>query len=147
MSISRIAMLPLVLFGAVTAYGDVVTLVTSPASLSPDDSVNWAQLGLDQTGIVNNFVATSPGGISVTGQFGHGAPNNTGQVAVVCPAGGCSWTTSGTGMNAGDSTVWTLNPNFTPGTAPLTLSFASPVFGAGAWLQADETSPLGIYTA
>jgi len=139
-------MLPLVLAGAGTLYGDIVSLVTSPASLSPNDFVNWSQLGPDQTSIANNFTATSQSGISVTGQFG-GVTNNTGQVAVACPANSCSWTTSGSGMNAGDSTVWTLNPNFTPGTAPLTVSFSKPVSSAGAWLQADETSPLGIYTA
>jgi hypothetical protein len=75
---------------------------------------------------------------------------STGQVATVCPVGTgtCSWNTSGTGMNGGDTTVWTINPSVNPGNdGPLTLGLGNAVFGGGAWLQANETDVFDVFTA
>ena len=75
---------------------------------------------------------------------------STGQVAAVCPVGigTCSWNTSGTGMNAGDFTIWTINPSANPSNdGPLTLHLGTGVNGAGAWLQADETDVFDVFTA
>jgi len=121
-----------------------VSLVTIPSALGSNDSVAWSQLGADQTTISNNFSATSVNGQAITGSFA----TSTGQVAVVCPASpSCSWTTSGTGMSAGDRLIWTVNPNANPGNdGPLTVQFPS-AFGAGAWIQADETDVIGSFTA
>jgi len=127
---------------AVPAYSSPV-LVTLPSSLGANDSVNWSQLGADQATIPNSFSATSTGGRAVTGNFG----TSTGQVAVVCPAAACSWTTSGTGISAGDSLIWTVNPSANPGNdGPLTLRIPS-ILGVGAWIQANETDVIGSFTA
>ena len=149
-----------ILLTAFSAQGGIITPVSDPVALGADDSVNWAQLGGDQSTIPNTFIALSGDENVVTGSFavtildpGSGNPSeplSTGQVAVICPAAAptCSWTTSGTGMNAGDSTIWTDNPSGSPGPDdPLTLALSDPVYGAGAWLQDDETSPLGEYIA
>jgi len=121
-----------------------ISLVTLPSALAANDSVSWSQLGADQATILNSFSATSVNGQSITGTFA----TSTGQVAVVCPASpSCSWTTSGTGMSGGDSLIWTINPNANPGNdGPLTLNFPA-AFGAGAWIQADETDVIGSFTA
>ncbi len=117
-----------------------ITYVGSQAGLGANDSANWSQLGGDQTAL-SGFSATSASLIGITGSFSTG----NGLVAVVCPASpNCSWTTSGTGMNGGDSALWAFDNSTGLGTGPLTLTFATGVVGAGAWLQADTT---GTYTA
>lgn len=125
------------------AYGSI-SLITVPSLLGANDTAVWSQLGADQATIPHSFAATSAGGLAITGTFA----TSTGQVAVTCPATPtCSWTTSGTGIAAGDSLIWTIDPNANPGNdGPLTLAFPS-VFGAGAWIQADEASPVGAFTA
>jgi hypothetical protein len=78
--------------------------------------------------------------VTVNGTFAGGAGS---VIAVTCPANpSCSWVTSGTGINAGDSLIWTSNAG-SGGNAPLTLAFSA-VYGAGFWLQADAT---GTYVA
>jgi hypothetical protein len=106
---------------------------------------NWSQLGVDQTVVSNNFTASASLGPTVTGSFAT-SPND-GLVAVVCPpvSGSCSWTPSGTGFSANDSLLWAFdNSGGGSGTGSITLSFGSPVVGAGAWVEADT---LGSYTA
>ena len=113
-------------------------LVTNPGALGANDSVNWAQKGLDGTSLGASFTATSIGGVTVGASLT--GPNST--ISVVCPAISCSWDSGGGGgFNAGDSLIWTANgtpnPDGSPGAnGPLTLSF-SPVLGAGLFIQAD----------
>jgi hypothetical protein len=128
----------------VRAYG-TISLVTMESGLLANDSVTWSQLGADQATIPNSFHAISVKGEAITGSFA----TSTGQVAVACPASpSCSWTTSGTGISAADSLIWTINPNANPGNdGPLTLGLAPPIFSAGAWIQADETDVIGAFTA
>ncbi len=139
----RSGVLLLACLGGIRVYGSI-SLVTLPSALGSNDSVTWSQLGSDQATIPTNFSATSVHSQAITGSFA----TDTGQVAVVCPASpSCSWTTSGVGMSGGDSLIWTIDPNANPGNdGPLTLRFPS-AFGAGAWIQADETDVIGSFTA
>jgi len=117
--------------------------VTTPAGLSLNDSFSWGQLGADGTSITDNFSATSAGSKTLTGSFGT-SPND-GLDAVVCPpnSGTCSWTTSGSGINANDALIWAFDASSSTGTAPVTFTFGTSLFGAGAWIQADTS---GSYT-
>jgi len=131
---------------AASLHGDVITQITSPGGLASNDSVNWSQLGADQTTIPNTFSAVSVLGNAISGSFA----TSTGQVATVCPVGTgtCSWNTSGTGINAGDTAIWTINPSANPSNdGPLTLAFGTGVLGGGAWLQANETDIFAVFTA
>lgn len=114
-------------------YGGA-SLVTSVGALGPNDSVNWSQLGGDQTVIPQDFAATSVGLLPVAGHLGKG----TGLVSVVCPAApSCSWAAQPSGFASGESLIWT---NFN---GPLSLSFAA-LTGAGAYIQEDTP---GTFTA
>src|SRR5579863_6704081 len=124
-----------------------LSFVGTPAGLGSNDSTNWAQLGGDTTVLTGPFSATSALAVGVTGNFS--AADNTGLVADVCPAAPtCSWTTSGAGMNAGDSDIWAFDNNAAggagAGTGPIDLSFSKSLLGAGAWLEGDTS---GTYTA
>jgi len=127
-----------------------LTFVSTPAALGSNDSTGWAQLGGDETALASGFTATSAGAIGVTGTFqGAGAE---GLVAMVCPASpSCSWTTSGTGMNAGDSDIWSFDNATGLGTGPLQLVFGTALLGAGAWIEGDTngayTAQLAVYNA
>jgi hypothetical protein len=125
----------------VPAFATII-FVTTQAGLSPNDSFTWGQLGGDQTTIPNNFSAVSVNSLHLTGAFGT-SPND-GVVADACPASpSCSWTTSGSGINAGDSLIWAFDNTANNGTGPVTFTFGSSIFGAGAWIQADTS---GSYT-
>jgi hypothetical protein len=125
----------------VTPAFATINFVGSQAGLGADDSTNWAQLGGDQTALTGGFSAASVLGVGVTGSFSV----SNGLVAVVCPGSPtCSWTTSGTGMSGGDSTIWAFNNGTGLGTGPISLTFSKSLIGGGAWLQADTS---GAYTA
>jgi len=141
--------LVLALCPSISAFADIITLETTPAGLGSNDSTSWSQLGADATTLTGPFSATSGLGVGVTGNFNITPADNTGLVAVVCPsAPSCSWTTSGTGMNAGDTDIWAFDPNAAggsgAGTGPLSLAFSSGLFGAGAYIEGDTG---GQYTA
>jgi hypothetical protein len=122
-----------------------LTFVTTPGGLGSNDSTSWAQLGGDTTALGPNFTATSGLGVGVTGNFG--ATDNKGIVAVVCPSTpSCGWTTSGTGMNAGDTDIWAFDNGAAKGgagTGPITLAFSTALVGVGAWIEGDTG---GTYT-
>jgi len=121
---------------AIPAFPAII-FVSNPGGLGANDSVNWSQLGGDLTSIPDTFSAISGNGKTINGAFG----SSTGLTSVVCPANpSCSWTTSGSGFNAGDTLVWANNGSV--GTGPLTLGFPA-VIGAGLWIQADQ---LGAFT-
>jgi hypothetical protein len=116
--------------------------VTTPGALGSNDSTSWSQLGADETVIAGPFAATSAQSIGVTGNFSAG--DNTGLVAVVCPANpSCTWTAA-SGMVAGDTDIWAFDNGTGLGTGPIDLSLATAVLGAGAWIGADTT---GAFTA
>jgi hypothetical protein len=120
-----------------TSAFPAIIFVSNPGGLGANDSVNWSQLGADGTSIPDTFSALSGNAMTINGSFG----SSTGLAAVVCPANpSCSWTTSGSGFNAGDTLVWANDG--TAGTGPLTLGFPA-VIGAGLWIQADA---LGAFT-
>jgi len=137
----------LALCPSIPAFADIITLETTPAGLGSNDSTIWSQLGADATTLSGPFSATSGLGVGVTGNFT--ATDNTGLVAVVCPSNpSCSWSTSGAGMNAGDTDIWAFDPNAGggagAGTGPISLAFSSGLFGAGAYIEGDTS---GQYTA
>jgi PEP-CTERM motif len=126
----------------VSAFASEV-FVTTPGGLGANDSTNWSQLGGDQTALPGPFSAISARSIGVTGNFS--ATDNTGLVAVVCPASpSCTWGPVSVGMVAGDSNIWAFDNATGLGTGPIDLSLAKAVLGGGAWLAADT---LGVYTA
>jgi hypothetical protein len=146
-----------VLLAAATLQAGTVTLITDPADLDANDSVDWSQSGADQSTIPNEFTAFSALGNTISGSFAltnpNGAPtaaDSTGQVSVICGgvAPSCSWP-SAPGLDPDDTTIWTDNPSAYLGPDnPLTLALSSSVPGVGAWLQADEASTdLGVFTA
>jgi hypothetical protein len=126
----------------VSAFASEI-LVTTPGGLGSNDSTNWAQLGGDETALAGPFSATSAQSVGVTGNFSSG--DNTGLVAVVCPASpSCTWGPTVSGMIAGDTDIWAFDNGTGLGTGPIDLTLATPVLGAGAYLQGDTT---GAYTA
>jgi hypothetical protein len=120
-------------------------LVTTPGALGSNDSTSWAQLGGDQTVLTGPFTATSAQSVGVTGNFDISPTDNTGLVAVVCPASpSCSWGPTSVGMIAGDTDLFAFDNGTNLGTGPIDLSLATALLGAGAWLEGDT---LGAYTA
>jgi hypothetical protein len=111
---------------AVTQAG-VITLVTTRVGT---DTVNWTQLGPDNTTIPNPFAATSGGGIGIAGSFGG---SGTGETSVE----GSSWFGN---FTIGDELVWTNSP----GQGPLTLGLSTGVNQIGAQIEADF---FGAFTA
>ena len=106
---------------------DVITLVTTRVGT---DTVNWTQLGPDNTTIPNPFAATSGGGIGIAGSFGG---SGTGETSVE----GSSWFGN---FTIGDELVWTNSP----GQGPLTLGLSTGVNQIGAQIDADF---YGAFTA
>jgi hypothetical protein len=121
---------------------DTVVQVTSLANQAADSTINWTQLGADQTAVSASFGVTSTAGLSAT----VGLAATGGLATVVCSAAppnatNCSWT--GTGLPAGSEALWTTD-GANGGHGPVTLTFGSSIFGAGALIQADAP---GQFTA
>ena len=117
-----------------TAFADTLTQVTSPAGQASTDSILWSQLGGDQHVLGTSFSVTT--GLGTSDSVTMGSAN--GIISIVCTAtpSNCSWTGATTGMAAGDSLIWTSDAA-NGGSGPVTISFASPITGAGAYIQAD----------
>jgi hypothetical protein len=111
-------------------------MVTTPAALGANDSVNWAQLGAEGTIFGPGFSANSANALSVAGSL-------TGANGCVATVGGstCGWN-AGPGFVFGDTVLWAEDTNG-DGSGPMVLSFAS-VLGAGLWLQ---STAFGAFTA
>jgi len=107
--------------------------VASVVAQSPNDSVNWSQLGVDATSLGSSFNFTSVGSLSGTVTLS-GAGS---LVSVACPASPCSW--NSTGFNADDSLIWTSDLG-NAGNGPLTFAVSTSVAGVGALIQADGPS-------
>ncbi|HVN90076.1 MAG TPA: hypothetical protein VMT61_09710 [Candidatus Binataceae bacterium] len=112
-----------------SARADTLTLITDQTNQKSDDSIDWSQLGADATVLNASFSANTAlnNGVSVA------LKGSNSLTSVVCTATPCSW---GTGFTAGDTLLWTSD-NANGGNGPLTLTFATPVFGAGALIKAD----------
>jgi hypothetical protein len=108
----------------VFAFG--IIEVSSP--FASNDSVNWSQLGADQTAIPQNFSANGSPSWAISGSF-----TGTGGGTVLVTPG--SWPATAGSFNSGDSLIWTGDP-FGGVNGPLTLSFAG-VIEAGLWIQGD----------
>ena len=120
------------LFMASAAWGDTMTGVTSKTGQNSNDSVLWSQIGANGTVLASSLNATSVNGVAVN--VGLAGANSI--ASAVCPASPtCSW--SGTGFAAADRIIWTSDAA-TGGNGPVTLTFGTPVSGAGALIQADE---------
>jgi hypothetical protein len=115
-------------------------LVTDASMLNTSaDYVNWvSQYGPDHTSVLQNFYVGSTMGDFIKGHLDYGK----GTIAVA----GTDWknatavndsaNTADPGISAKDDLLWT-NDGLS-GTGPLTLTFNnSPVYGAGAFIQAD----------
>jgi len=129
---SRMSVLAVLLcFAAMTGQADTMVNVTSLAGQSANDTAKWSQLGADQTLLTASFGATSTGGLGITVSLA--GPNSI--VSVDCVATPCSWA-GGPSLTAGDSLIWTSD-NGNSGNGPVTFTFAQPVSGAGAFVQAN----------
>jgi len=121
---------------------DTVVQVTTLTNQAADSTINWTQLGADQTAVSASFGVTSTAGLSAT----VGLAATGGLATVVCStappnATNCSWT--GTGLPTGSEALWTTD-GANGGHGPVTLTFGSSIFGAGALIQADAP---GQFTA
>lgn len=108
-----------------------VTCRTGTGCLNGNDSYDWtSNFGPPFSNIPNNSVATSNGGLQATVNFaGGGSGQRRDQ--------GNGWAGN---FTPGDELLWTNSP----GQGPLTLTFATPISGAGANIQADF---FGAFTA
>lgn len=101
----------------------VPTLITSRVLQNGDDFVDWGGLGGNFTAVVDPFnLNSNSGAITVMGVNPNGIFERRDQ--------GAGWSGN---FAPGDRLLWTQN---TPG--PMSLSFSSPVQGAGAQIQADS---------
>lgn len=117
-----------------------VTLVTERAALGGDDQIDWSSLGsvAPFNFLPNSFPATSEGGLGLSVEI----PENTGLtppfVFQTLPEPGIP-----TNFAQGDFILFT---GFIPGPpptvgnpGPLTITFNTPVLGAGAQIAVDDT--------
>jgi hypothetical protein len=111
----------LFLVGAGSAHASVI-LVTSPAALGANDSIDWGQLGPSFTSLTSPQSVVSGGGLNATVSSSGGVFERRDQ---------------GNGWNGnfafGTPLLWTT----TTGGPDITVTFATPVSGAGAQIQAD----------
>lgn len=134
----------LLVFAAIAARADNLVQVSDPAGQKEDSNLAWSQLGPDQTPVSGSTDLSSNKGLSVNAALG--SSTATALVSKVCDvappaAKSCSWT--GTGFPTANAVLWTTD-GANGGNGPVTLSFASGIQGAGAYLQADAP---GQFTA
>ena len=116
-----------VLAGAVqrTTAGEM--LVTSATALAPNDSIDWGQLGPDSTSLPSSIKVASAGGLAAR-------VSTTDPTGLVRVDEGGSWTGN---FTAGEHLINNNQFSF----SPLKIAFASPVTGAGAQIQLDDSGP------
>jgi hypothetical protein len=116
------------LFCASTSlYGSAI-LVSNPAGVFSNDFVTWTQPG---TGVSQTFYDVSTDYEFVSGHLSNGS----GQVVSACST--CAFKASG-GVASNDSLL--LTSDGTSDSAPLTFTLNSPVYGAGAYIEAATPS-------
>lgn len=114
---TRVIALSSLLIASVLTARAAVVLVNSSAALGGNDTTDWSTLGAVDTP-VSPFTTVTTGGRTFSGD-------------------------SASELNQQDGITW--NGNFVPGTlvltsfgAPMTFSFAVPIFGAGAHIQPQD---------
>jgi PEP-CTERM motif len=116
-----------VLATAVTRASAGITLATTASSITPNDSIDWGQLGPDSTSLPNSARVTSANGLAV-------------RITTDDPSGlvrvdeGTSWQGN---FTVGDQLINNNQFSF----SPLRIAFASPIGGAGAQIQLDADGP------
>jgi hypothetical protein len=112
-----------------TPANAAVVLVTSPAALGANDTIDWSQLGAAFTNFSSPQNVISAGGLTATVSSAGGVfervDQNNGWSGNFAPGTALLWTTPGGGPD-------------------ITIDFATPVSGAGAQIQADF---FGSFTA
>jgi hypothetical protein len=123
-----------------------IKFITSRKALGADDTVDWSLLGAPFTALPPKVSATSPKGFGLTIDIAA----ITATPPIVLPTG--PEPSIATAFARGDFILFTggENPQF-PGLenpSPITITFAKPVFGAGANLQPDDectTNDMSLY--
>jgi len=119
-----------------TACADTLVQVFDPASQKEDSSIDWTQLGGDQTVLsTTSSVKTSQG---LTGSVTFAGANSV--ISLVCKdaapnANNCSWT-GGTGFPVSSGLLWASN-DANGGNGPVKLKFDNAILGVGAYVQND----------
>lgn len=115
---TRVIALSSLLIASVLTARAAVVLVISSAALGGNDTTDWSTLGPVDNPVTSPFTTLTTGGRTFSGD-------------------------SASELNQQDGITW--NGNFAPGTlvltsfaAPMTFSFAQPIFGAGAHIQPQE---------
>lgn len=108
-----------------------VSAITTPGALGATDFIDWAQLGGPLTVVPTPVAVTSNGGGSATVTSAGGSVTSMVQ--------GITWAGN---FSDGDALVWTGDLGL-----DITISFASPVAGAGAQWQADFFGAFGANLA
>jgi hypothetical protein len=109
--------------------------------------IHWNTLGPDQTVLPATFSVTSTGGVKDSVALA--GPNSVLSLVCATTPANCSWTGSTVGFAVHDTLLWTSDAG-NRGNGPVTLSFAKPVAGTGAFIQADLpgqfTARLDLYS-
>src|SRR5271165_5747725 len=126
----RFGVLTISLLFANAILADNLVQVTTPAAQNADSTINFAQLGGDQTLLGSSASVTSSAGLATGVAFT--GPNSV--ISVVCTTApptattNCSWT--GSGFPKGDSVLWSSDAA-NGGNGPITLTFPSGISGVG----------------
>jgi hypothetical protein len=112
----------------VPAHGGGITLITNPSDLMANDSIDWGQLGPDNTLLASSVPVKSAGGLAATATTG----DPTGLLRA--DEGGVVWFGN---FTIGDHLLTSNQANY----FPLTIAFGSPIFGAGTNIQLDAPGP------
>jgi hypothetical protein len=122
------------------AIADTLVATTSPAAQQATDTIHWNTLGPDQTVLPASLSVISAGGL--TQSVALAGPNSVLSVVCASAPASCSWT-GGNGFIVLDTLLWTSDAG-NGGNGPVTLTFAKPIAGVGALVQADLP---GAFTA
>ena len=120
------------------AVADTLVAVANPAAQRATDMIHWNTLGPDQTVVPATFSVTSTGGVRDSVALA-GPKSVLSLVCATTPAS-CSWTGGTVGFAVHDTLLWTSDAG-NGGNGPVTLTFAKPVAGTGAFVQADLPGP------
>ena len=133
-SLLRLVAILVALVAGPAAVADTLVAIASPAAQRATDMIHWNTLGPDQTVLPATFSVTSTGGVkdsvALTG------PNSVLSLVCATTPANCSWTGSTVGFAVHDTLLWTSDAG-NLGNGPVTLTFAKPVAGTGAFIQAD----------
>lgn len=114
-----------------TSTAQAATFVDNRDALQANDTVDWSVLGSTFTGVSNPFVTTSSAGLDLNASIPTGSFLRIDQTPVLPGA-----------YNVGDALLFTGMNN--PGA--LTITFDTPVYGAGTQIQSDPAN-IPNYTA